>query len=480
MSSLTNLSTQNTYKQLLQIGSGNVGLSTSLQTIQDGDGNNSALELSTTGINVVGTFKINSTQLTLSSAITLNGNGNSVILGGNLTVSSSPITLVGNNHQLTLNTDSVLSGTNTGDQTITLTGAVTGSGTGSIVTTLTPGSFTFASLGNISAQRLLGNPTGSPAVTSEIDLGSTLTFSGTTLKTAAITGDVTAPLGSFSTSVGKINGVSLGTTTATSANILIGSGTAWESKAISGDITINSSGVTAIGAGKITLSNLATATKANFLASAVVQTFTATGTYTPTSGMIYCLVEGIGGGASGGSVGSTGGAAKAGSSGGGSGGYFKASFNAATIGASQAVTIGAGGAASAAGVNDGNNGSATSLGSLATANGGTKGIGNNAGGSVVYGGGGAIIGTGGIINMPGKPGGENSSSWNTNNPRDSGPGGDSFYAIGGRVTSGSAAGNIGSGYGAGGSGCSSGNSQPARSGGAGNSGVIIITEFIGG
>ncbi len=44
----------------------------------------------------------------------------------------------------------------------------------------------------------------------------------------------------------KINGSSLGTTTATSGNILIGSGTAWETKAVSGDINISSTGVTAV------------------------------------------------------------------------------------------------------------------------------------------------------------------------------------------------------------------------------------------
>ncbi len=51
--------------------------------------------------------------------------------------------------------------------------------------------------------------------------------------------------------VAKINGVTLGTTTATSGNLLIGSGTAWVSNAMSGDITIDSTGVTAISAGVI-------------------------------------------------------------------------------------------------------------------------------------------------------------------------------------------------------------------------------------
>lgn len=59
--------------------------------------------------------------------------------------------------------------------------------------------------------------------------------------TGTLVGDVTGTQGS--TSVSKINGVSLGTTTATSGNLLIGSGTQWTTQALSGDATINSSGV---------------------------------------------------------------------------------------------------------------------------------------------------------------------------------------------------------------------------------------------
>jgi len=52
--------------------------------------------------------------------------------------------------------------------------------------------------------------------------------------------------------VSKINGERLGTTIATSGNLLIGSGTVWETNPVSGDITLNSTGVTAIGANKVT------------------------------------------------------------------------------------------------------------------------------------------------------------------------------------------------------------------------------------
>jgi hypothetical protein len=46
--------------------------------------------------------------------------------------------------------------------------------------------------------------------------------------------------------VAKINGVTLGTTTATSGNILIGNGTQWATSAVSGHVTINSSGAVTI------------------------------------------------------------------------------------------------------------------------------------------------------------------------------------------------------------------------------------------
>jgi hypothetical protein len=52
--------------------------------------------------------------------------------------------------------------------------------------------------------------------------------------------------------VAKINGATLGTTTATSGNLLVGNGTTWATNPVSGDITLNSTGVTAIGANKVT------------------------------------------------------------------------------------------------------------------------------------------------------------------------------------------------------------------------------------
>jgi hypothetical protein len=66
-----------------------------------------------------------------------------------------------------------LSGTNTGDQTITLTGPVTGSGTGSFSTTITDGAVGLAKIANIPANTILGNNT--VGLTSPIALSPTQT-----------------------------------------------------------------------------------------------------------------------------------------------------------------------------------------------------------------------------------------------------------------------------------------------------------------
>ena len=63
-----------------------------------------------------------------------------------------------------------------------------------------------------------------------------------------LTGDVTAGPGSGSqaATVARINGVALGSTTATAGNLLIGSGTQWITRAITGDFSITSLGVATV------------------------------------------------------------------------------------------------------------------------------------------------------------------------------------------------------------------------------------------
>lgn len=140
------------------------------------------------------------------------------------------------------------------------------------------------------------------------------------------------------------------------------------------------------------------------------QLFTTSGTYTPTSGMKHCLVITTGGG--GGSGGAncsdafSEGSVAFGGAGAGAGTCIEL-FSAATIGASQTVTIGAGGIAGTAdGLNDGGDGGDSSFGAFHTAGGGKGG-----GGVSVPDGGGASgqsgnggLGTGGLLNLVGAPG----------------------------------------------------------------------------
>jgi len=74
---------------------------------------------------------------------------------------------------------------------------------------------TYTQFQQVAASSLVGNPTGSTANAEGITLGATLTFSGTVLETVAMTGDVTTSANSFSTTVAKIQGVSVGTPTGT-------------------------------------------------------------------------------------------------------------------------------------------------------------------------------------------------------------------------------------------------------------------------
>jgi hypothetical protein len=91
------------------------------------------------------------------------------------------------------NISGTTSGANTGDQTITLTGPVTGSGTGSFATTITNGAVTYDKIQSTSAiKRLLGSDATGNSV-QEIILGSNLAMVGNTLSASAPgTGTVTS------------------------------------------------------------------------------------------------------------------------------------------------------------------------------------------------------------------------------------------------------------------------------------------------
>lgn len=210
-----------------------------------------------------------------------------------------------------------------------------------------------------------------------------------------------------------------------------------------------------------------------------IQTFTSGGTYTPTTGMAYCIIEVLGGGGGSGATTTTGGAQVSAVAGGGAGGYARKVVAAATIGASQTVTIGAAGAAGTVPGGAGGNGGTSSVGAIVSATGGTGSAGSAAANQVYAAGGAGGTGASGDINLTGESGQPVIA-------RDgmttiTGRGGNSLYGVGGITQSnGDApiAGSAASGFGAGGGGGNILAVQTQLAGGAGTAGYVVITEYI--
>lgn len=209
------------------------------------------------------------------------------------------------------------------------------------------------------------------------------------------------------------------------------------------------------------------------LLSVGARLFASSGTYTPTAGMKYCKVECKGGGGGGGYVASSSGTGHGG--GGGSGAFAVAFLTAAQIGASKAVTIGAGGAGGTSGSTNGDAGGDTSLGTLCVAAGGSGGAGglaNGAGTGGLGGLGGSSTGDWVFAGDRGRMGGNGASALFTRGA----DGGGGINGSGGASGNNGAGGNA-TGYGGGGGGGESVNGGAAANGGAGSSGYIAITEF---
>lgn len=172
--------------------------------------------------------------------------------------------------------------------------------------------------------------------------------------------------------------------------------------------------------------------------------FTASGTWTKGADVGSVTVEAVGGG--GGAISSA-----TGGGGGGSGGYSQKLV--ASPGATETVTVGAGGV----GAQDG---SASSFGSHITANGGVQ-------GAAADGGAGGTA-TGGDVNMSGS-GGDYGGAWSANNY--SGAGGSSVFGGGANGAINRAAGANGAANTGGGA------SAGTSSTGTGGSGIVIVYEY---
>jgi hypothetical protein len=277
----------------------------------------------------------------------------------------------------------------------------------------------------------------------------------------------------FGTAV--VAGGGTGVTSTTAYAVLCGGTTA--TAPIQSIASVGTTGQVLTSNGAAALPTFQTAASSGFT-TVVIQTFTSTGTYTPTANMKYCIVQCLGGGGAGGGATATASNSFSVGGGGGSGEYAVGVFSAATIGASQAVTIGAAGAANSGAT--GGNGGNTSIGALMSANGGSGGVtvaafttnGTGVGGA------GGTGGSGGSFRTPGQHGGFGFGFVTTNAVPMSGNGGNTQIGAGGFGAAGNGGGNAGLGYGSGGAGLSNSVSQSAGAGGAGTAGIVIVTEYI--
>ncbi len=207
-----------------------------------------------------------------------------------------------------------------------------------------------------------------------------------------------------------------------------------------------------------------------------VQTFIVSGPYTPSPGMTYIVVEGVGGGAAGGGAGGATSTYVSLGAPGTAGCYGRAFYTAAQIGTSQSVIIGAGGAPVSGGI--GGNGGQTYFGSLLGLPGGIGGntLTNQTAPTVNGNGATSAAGTG--ANITQTPGGVSSvSTAYTSNVGASGAGGTSLLGTGGYVVFINSTAAPATGFGAGGGTVIVNASGGTLFGGAGSGGKLIITEF---
>jgi len=282
------------------------------------------------------------------------------------------------------------------------------------------------------------------------------------------------------------------TSTATDNQVLTVDGSGdieWES--LTSDNVANDSLVDA-GAGTLSaaLNSIKTALGL-CLDNVAIQVFTADGTYTPAAGMKKCLVILTGSGAGGGGADTTNvdGQVAVGN-GGAAGGTCIKLFDAATIGASQAVVIGAAGTGGSTSGGDGTAGGNATFGALLTANGGALGTGSGANTTVAAMSGAISVGgsaTGGDVNLDGGDGGY---GWAASSATclfgASGAGGASFWGVGGSARAiaqaSLSAGNNFTGrnagrYGCGGSGGIVFSADTGNAGGNGSKGICVVLEF---
>jgi hypothetical protein len=212
---------------------GGTGVNNGSKTITLGGNITTANNFTTAGnfnTTLTSTGNTNVTLPTTGTIATLAGTEsltNKTINGLTLTSNATGFSIAGGttSKSLTLANDATISGTNTGDQTISLTGDVTGSGTGTFATTLANSGVTTG---------VYGGATSVPTIT--IDAKGRITNASNT----------------------TITGVSSIGSLLESGKIIVGDVNNQAAKVdMSGDLTINNTGVTSIGSDKVTTSKIA-------------------------------------------------------------------------------------------------------------------------------------------------------------------------------------------------------------------------------
>jgi len=335
-----------------------------------------------------------------------------------------------------------------------------------------------ASIQGTTDQVLRVNGAGTALAFGAIDLSKTAAVTGV-LQAASfptLTGDVTTAGGALATTIANDAVTYAKMQNVSAVSLLLGRGSAagaGDPQEITLGTNLSMSGTTlnATGGGS-----------GGLLAVQVFSTAGST-TYTPTSGMVNCIIECVGAGGGGGGNSVLASNVNAGG-GGGSGAYSRIFKTAAQIGASQNVTVGAKGTGSSNA--NGTAGGDTFVGanlaaSLCGAKGGSGGGRAASGVAPTAGAGGSAASGVGDIKAGGMPGGPGFQAPGTGvTTVSSGFGGTSYLGGGGSGVpnpgAGATAGGAASSYGSGGGG-SAGYDTGNGAGGAGSDGVVIITEY---